>query len=617
MRIKRFAAGGVLLASGALVLSACTPAAAPGAEIVEGTSITAAWNQPFYSANGNTSFGNATANNNINYMTYSGFNYYDNTPALQQDTSFGTYEMVSEDPLQVQYTINEGVQWSDEVPVDAADMLLNWAALSGHFNTADFDPSEYQDPESGEFTTDFPEGTVFFDSGANPDSGLGLVRDVPEINEDGRGILLSYSDFYVDWELAFGAGLPAHVIAMNALGIDDPMEAKQAVIDAINNGDTGTIAQLAAFWNTGFNFTEMPSDTSVLVGNGPYLITDFVADQYITLQANENYVGDHQPQVETITVRFITDAMAAVTALQNGDVDIIQPQATADVRAALDGTDGITVNYGEGATYEHVDLQFANSKNPDVFSTLEARQSFLLTIPRQEIIDRIIKPLNPEAVVRNSQVFVPGAEGYDESVENSGILDMYSEVDIEQATALREQAGLAEGTEVCLLFASTNPRRVQEYELIRDSASQAGWNVTDCSSPEWGGLLGTPGAYDASLFGWQSTSLGVAAVGPNYETGGINNLSFYESEEMDTVIRELNTTADADRQRELLMDIDRILVEDAFGITIFQFPEVTAFSDRITGIDSSPLAPTVFWNVWDWEPTEANVQEPAPSGSEG
>ncbi|QUW20240.1 ABC transporter family substrate-binding protein [Agrococcus sp. Marseille-Q4369] len=607
--MKRFAAGGVLLATGALVLSACTPAQAPGAEIVEGTSITVAWNQPFYSANGNTSFGNATANNNINYMTYSGFNYYDNTPELQRDESFGTYELVSEDPLQVQYTINEDVQWSDEVPVDAADMMLNWAALSGAFNTADFDPAEFQDPETGAFTTEFPEGTVFFDSGATPDSGVGLVREAPEVNEDGRGILMTYSDFYVDWELAFQAGLPAHVIAQRALGIEDAMEAKQAVLDAIANEDTEVIGQLAAEWNNGFNFTEMPSDTSVLTANGPYQITDFVADQYITLQANENYVGDHQPQVETITVRFITDAMAAVTALQNGDVDIIQPQATPDVRAALEGTDGITVNYGEGATYEHVDLQFDQSKNPGVFSTLEARQSFLMTIPRQEIVDRLIKPLNPEATVRNSAVFVPGANGYDESVEESGILDMYAEVDIEQATALREQAGLAEGTEVCLLFASTNPRRVSEFELIRESAAQAGWSVTDCSSPEWGGLLGAPGVYDASLFGWQSTSLGVASVGPNFETGGINNMSFYSNEEMDAVVQELNVTVDEERQLELLKEIDRILVEDAFGITIFQFPEVTAFSDRVSGIDSSPLAPTVFWNVWDWTPTETNVSE--------
>jgi peptide/nickel transport system substrate-binding protein len=607
LRIKRFAAGGVLLATSALVLSACTPTAAPGAEIVEGTSITAAWNQPFYSANGNTSFGNATANNNINYMTYSAFNFYDNTPELQQDEAFGTYEAVSEDPLQVQWTVNEGAQWSDEVPIDAADLLLQWAALSGAFNTQDFDPSEYQDPETGAFTTDFPENTVFFDSGATPDSGLGLVQETPEINEDGRGVLMNYSGFDVDWELRFGAPLPAHVVGMGALGIEDPAEAKQAVLDAIQNEDMGALASIASFWNTGFNFTEMPSDTSVLTSSGPYIISDFVADQYVTLQANENYIGDHQPQVQTITIRFITDPMAAVTALQNGDVDIIQPQATADVRAALDGTENVTVQYGEGATYEHVDLQFDQSKNPGVFETLEARRSFLLTIPRQEIVDRLIVPLNPEATVRDSLVFVPGAEGYDDAA--AAWSENFGEVDIEQATALREQAGIAEGTEVCLLFASTNPRRVQEFELIRESAAQAGWSVTDCSSPEWGGLLGTPGAYDASLFGWQSTSLGASEAGPNFETGGINNHSFYSSEEMDAVVQELGGTADEARQIELKVEIDRILAEDAFGIPVFQFPEVTAFSDRISGIDPSPLAPTIFWNVWDWTPTETNVEE--------
>ncbi|GAA2172207.1 ABC transporter family substrate-binding protein [Agrococcus versicolor] len=609
MRINRFAAGGAALVAGALVLSACTPTpGGSGEEIVEGSSITVAWNQPFFSANGSTSFGNATANNNINYMTYGGFNFYDATPELQQDESFGSYELVSEDPLQVQYTVAEGVQWSDGVAVDSADMLLNWAALSGFYNTEDFDPAEFQDPETGEFTTQFPEDTVFFDSGASPTEGLGLVQEVPEINEDGRGVQLNYSSFYVDWELAFQAGLPAHVIGQQALGIEDPQEAKDAVVAAIQDGDTADLAAIADFWNTGFNFTEMPDDESILVASGPYQITDFVLNDYITLSANENYVGDHQPQVEQVTVRFITDPLAAVQALQNGDVDVIAPQATADVRQQLDSLDGVTVQYGDDATYEHVDLQFDQSRNPGVFSSLEARQSFLYTIPRQEIVDTLIVPLNPEATIRDSAVFLPGAEGYDESVANSGV-DAYAEVDIDQAIALREQAGLAEGTEVCLLFASTNPRRVQEFQLMQQSAALAGWNLTDCSSPEWGGLLGTPGAYDASLFGWQSTSLGVASSGPNFSTDGINNMSFYSNPEMDDVVAQLNGEADPAEQIRLQQEIDRILIEDAFGLTIFQFPAVSAWSDRITGLDPAPLAPTIFWNIWDWEPTESNVDE--------
>src|SRR6478752_10391356 len=121
VRMKRISAAVALTAAGALVISGC---AAGGGDnngndsgLVEGSSITAAWNQAFYSMNGNTSFGNATANNNINYLVLDGFNYYNNTPELVENTSFGSYEMVSEDPLTVKYTINEDAKWSDGAPV--------------------------------------------------------------------------------------------------------------------------------------------------------------------------------------------------------------------------------------------------------------------------------------------------------------------------------------------------------------------------------------------------------------------------------------------------------------------------------------------------------------------
>ena len=47
----------------------------------------------------------------------------------------------------------------------------------------------------------------------------------------------------------------------------------------------------------------------------------------------------------------------------------------------------------------------------------------------------------------------------------------------------------------------------------------------------------------------------------------------------------------------------------AFGVTIFQFPGVTAFSDRVEGIDPSILAPTIFWNAWDWAVTDSGSEE--------
>ncbi|SDH06396.1 ABC transporter family substrate-binding protein [Microbacterium pygmaeum] len=611
MRIKRISAAVALTAAGALVISGCAAGGGDNGDdsgLVEGSSITAAWNQAFYSMNGNTSFGNATANNNINYLVLDGFNYYNNTPELVKNTSFGSYELVSEDPLVVTYTIAEGKKWSDGTPIDAADLMLYWAAESRSLDTPDFDPADFTDPDTGEFTDAFPTDVVYFDSGATPTSGLGLVSETPEVGEDGRSVTLTYDEPFVDWELTFatmGEMLPAHIVGKKALGIDDNEEAAQAVLDAVQSNEAADLAPISSWWNSGFNFTEMPDDPDLVVASGPYMISDYVADQYVTLTANPEYTGDNGANIEEITIRFIPDPLAAVQALENGEVDIIQPQATADITTALDGIDGITVDTSLGGTYEHVDLQFDQGKNPEnIFSNPQVREAFMKVIPRQEIVDTLIKPIiGDEAIVRNSQIFVPGAEGYDESVAANGS-DAYADVDIEGAKALLASSGITD-TSVCILYASNNPRRVNEFALIQASAAQAGFNVTDCGSTEWGGLLGTPGAYDASLFGWQSTSLGVTNSLPTFETGGINNLNFYSSPAVDEAVSALNTEFDEDAKIDLQIDLDTALWSDFYGVTIFQFPEVTAISDRVTNVESSILAPTVFWNAWDWEVTDA------------
>lgn len=597
MRITRIATAAATVAATALVLSGC---AAPQSEIVEGSSLSVAWNQPFYSYNGNTSFGNATANNNITYTTLGGFNYYDDKPALVDDTSFGTIEKVSDDPLVVTYTIADGVTWSDGTAVDAADLLLQWAALSRSLDTPDFDQTEFTDPETGEFTEDFPKDVVYFDSGADPTFGLGLVSETPELSDDLKSMTVTYDEPFVDWELQLTPPLPAHVVAKNALGIDDNQEAKDALIEAITSEDTEALASISSFWNSGFNFTEMPDDPELVLSSGPYVITGFVADQYVTLTANEKYTGDNQPAVEEITVRFITDPLAAVQALQNGEVQLISPQATVDVAEALAALD-VTVIGGYEGTYEHIDLQFDQSKS-GVFNDPLVREAFMKVIPRQEIVDKLIAPLQEGATTRDSQVFLPGAEGYDESIAENGSAE-YAEVDVPGAQALLSEAGVT-NPEVCILFSSTNPRRANEFLLIQQSAAQAGFTVTDCSSPDWSALLGTPGAYDASLFGWQTTSLGVTnGPPPNFTTNGINNLNFYSNPDMDKLTAALGKEFDADASIQIQKDIDKLLWDDFYGVTLYQFPAVTAYDQtRIANISPSTLAPTIFWNIWDWEP---------------
>ncbi|HZL06397.1 MAG TPA: ABC transporter substrate-binding protein, partial [Coriobacteriia bacterium] len=451
---------------------------------------------------------------------------------LAKNDGFGTIEKLSDDPLTVKYTIAEGVQWSDETPLDAADMLLQWAAESGVFNEGEVT----YDEESGAI---IPGADVYFDAAALG-TGISNVTQVPEIGDDGRSVTFVYDSPYVDWELAFTSPyVPAHVVAMHALNIDDATEAKDAVLAAIQDGDTAALKPMADFWNSGFDYADLPDDPSLYLASGPYVISDLSSSEaYITLTANENYVGDLDPKVETITVRYNEDPLAQVQALQNGELDIINPQATADVITALEGVDGVTVATGVEGTYEHVDLVYNNGGpfDPATYGGDEdtarlVRQAFLLTIPRQEVIDKIIAPLNPDAEVRNSQTRVPGSPGYDDIVESNGS-DFYAEVDIAKAQELLAEAGVETPVDVTMLYGKSNIRRASEYQLYAESASDAGFNLIDGGDDEWGSLLGS-GTYDTSLFGWQSTGLGVSESAATFRSDGGNNLTGYANDEID------------------------------------------------------------------------------------
>lgn len=613
---KLLATASIALAS-ALAFSACTPAtptaSSPGgsagstAAAKGPTALSVAWNQAFYSRNSDTDYGNATANANILYLTNDTIGYYDEDLNIAQNASFGKYEKVSDDPLKVKITLADTATWSDGTPVTAADAVLLWGAVSTNFNTVEADQVTTDD-ETGEVTG--VEGDNVFFNAASP--GYTLIKDFPEISADGKELTYTWSEPFVDWETHVMApvGVPAHIVAKRALASTDAKAGQQAIIDAFKNNDRAALGKIAKVWNNDFNFKSTPSDKELLVGSGPYVITEMVEEQFLTVEKNENYKGMRAPKIDKLTVRIIPDAQASVQALQNGEVAITQPQSTADILQQLQAlAPNVETLTQSGGTYEHVDLVFNNggpfdpkSYGGDAEKAKKVRQAFLQTLPRQRIIDNIIKPLNPEASIRNTYNVVPGSPEYDATSQANGMEATYGGgSNVDKAKALLAEAGVPSPT-VRLLFAQNNTRRQQEFQLIKETAEQAGFKIVDASSKDWGQLLSTNDVYDASLFGWQSTSLGVSQVPPNYLSKGQNNFGGFSNAQVDKLLNELNVTTDTDRQNEIVKEVEKILVDEAFGLTIFQFPEITGIdTTKVKGVSSIPLSPTYFWNFWEWE----------------
>jgi len=591
---------GIAALATVVALAGCTTST-----VVAGSEVAVAVSDPFTSLNPATSYGRSSITNaDVASLTGAAFAAYDDAYHLIDDPSFGSAVIVAEDPLTVRYSVSADARWSDGTPVDAADLLLAWAANSGVLNTPDFDDADFVDPDTGRYTDDFPDDVVFFDGAIG--SGLELATQTPQLGDDGRTLFVHFDEFVPAWKTVLAPGVPAHVLQALATGRDyeDARSAKDDLIAAITDADTDSLAELARTWNDGYNLAggagdQTPDDATLLLSAGPYLITT-IDETGVTLDVNEQYRGSRQPTYATIRVRFSPDPLETVALLESGEVDIVSPDPTEEIADALVEVDGVSVTAGTESRFEHVDLQFADGRT-GVFADPLVREAFLLVLPRQQIVDDLVAPVQPDAGLLDSFLLRPGADGYADAIADNGSAD-YSSTDVDHAIDLLEEAEQPAPT-VCMLFDPASERRVAEFTLIQESAARAGFTVTDCSSPDWEGLLGVAGAYDAALFAWNTTRLGPGAAGAIYRSDSeLANFNRYSNPDVDALVDELARAEDPNEIAELSAEIDTHLWEDAYGAPLYAYPTLTAVRETVTNVTRSPQARGVFWNAWEWAP---------------
>lgn len=568
----------------AMVLSGCSGSQGSAPVVVgeakRGGSVTVAEVNAFSSFNPYSADGNTDINSKIGHITHSGFYYLDDAAKVVRNEKFGRFEKVSDQPLKVRYTVNEGVTWSDGEAIDAGDLLLSWAAGSGYFDDAD--------PLAG-------TGTKYFSTASDTSGLAGTV--LPEIGADGRSITLEYTVPFADWEVAFDVGLPAHVVAAKG-GLND----EEDLIGLIRNSPRGDeekpalnapLKQVSDFWNSGFDSKGLPGDPAVFLSSGPYIVREIIPEVSMKLVRNRDYVWGQEPWLDEINVRFTGSVPTAVDALRNSQADIISPQPSADTEELLAGLagQGITIERYNQSGYDHLDLNFSGPFLDD-----NVRRAFLKAVPRQAIVDAVVGDLLPDAKPLDSHVFLPAQPKYNDTVKNNGSAD-YAEVDIEGAKALLE----GETPTVRILYNRDNPNRAKAFALIRDSAARAGFQVVDGgqASADWARSLGG-GGYDAALLGWIGTGAGVSRVPQIFRTGAGSNFNGFSDGDADKAMEQLAGTTDLGKQDELLAEIDRQIWESAYGLPLYQTIGTTAFNARVAGVKTSSGPLGIWWNVWDW-----------------
>ncbi len=169
------------------------------------------------------------------------------------------------------------------------------------------------------------------------------------------------------------------------------------------------------------------------IGTGPYVLTDFVTDEYAVFEANENYWGE-QPKIKKITVKVIPDNQTRILALEKGEIDMIfgKNMIDADAINQYTGNDKFTVSLSDPTSTRQIVL----NTTKEVLTDKEVRQALQHATNKQAISDGIFYGLEQPAYTLFAKT-VPYCD-----ID----LEPYA-YDVEQAQSMLDEAGWVVGAD--------------------------------------------------------------------------------------------------------------------------------------------------------------------------
>lgn len=524
----------------------------------------------------------STYNSVVADRMVSSFVYYGTDGTICEDKDFGTFEMLSEDPLEVKYTISDKAVWSDGTPVTINDYLLDWATQNPEFLVP------------GRASGENPDAEAVFEHVSS--SFAREVLEGPQGEVGSKTFTLKFKGAYPDWKILLGNVMPAHVVAKQ-IGLE-PDAFAQAIVDR----DADTVKKAAEFWNKGWIFKpgELP-DASLIPSMGPYQIKQGGwKGTTLTLEPNPSYWGP-KPATKNLVFSYVDDAQMA-QALQNGDLNVIDPQATVDTVGQLTNIgESVTVNTFPTLTWEHLDFNFRdNNVFSDAQGGIKLRQAFAHCVPRQNIVDSLIKPLDPGAQIMNAREAFPfQTEKYNDIVSAS-YDGRYDQVDLEKAKQLVAESGVATPIKVRVGYKAGNNRRADTVTAIQASCKEAGFEVVDAASATFFDKELKNGDFEVALYAWSGS--GQIASGQNiYSTNKPQNRTAYSNAKVDEAWNVLADSLDEKVQLEQTKIIEKELWDTLFGIPLYAHPGLTAYSSNIENIRPTTTQGKTVWNGQQWQ----------------
>ena len=322
------------------------------------------------------------------------------------------------------------------------------------------------------------------------------------------------------------------------------------------------------------------------VVSGPFIVTDFDVDHYISYEANKDY-WKGAPKIDKLNIKIV-DGSQLYAGLQSGEIDITQ-QTMSDIPQedyeSVEALDNVDVVYGSPVTNQSVFIQTKNV--PDV----KVRQAMLYAIDRQQILEEL---LNGHGEIVDG--FLSSASPfYDDSLTPVSY-------DPEKAKALLEEAGWDGSQTIRFYVNSGDSTFVNAASIIAAELAAVGIKA-EIQTVDFATLMSVAGTEDYDVLAVQYT---YAPVDPYPDVawllGGEGSWTGYSDDTLNDALTKSQLTSDPEETKELFSVVDKKVQEDVPMFSAYVISAQGAVSKRITG--AAPSVYGFFNDVQNWDVVE-------------
>ncbi len=304
-----------------------------------------------------------------------------------------------------------------------------------------------------------------------------------------------------------------------------------------------------------------PRNSENVVGSGPFKLVEFVRDQHIILEKNENFFLEGKPYLDKIVMRIIKDPSARSLGRENGEIHLSAFESTPQDILHSKGIAHLTAtDKGYAAIGPITWLAFNTKSKPT--SDVRVRQAIAYAVDRNFLINAVMRGTSKPAYtgIHPDSIFhEPNVERYD--------------LDINKANQILDDAGYSKNSDGIRFPLNIDygwPSAKPMAEYMKPQLKKIGIDVTVRTSagfPAWAKTVSN-WEFDMTVdvvFNWGDPVIGVhrTYLCENAKKGVIwSNTQQYCNPEVDQILEKAGQENDRNQRIAFYSKAQKLISKD-------------------------------------------------------